>query len=65
MERVGSDPLHITDQEQAHLVPEQCEAGSCDRPRHVPLGPAESRRDVRVPVGDQSPGFSAAETSGD
>ena len=54
-----ADLLHITDQEQAHLVPEQCDVPVAVtvhdmfhlKPRRIKAG------DVRVPVGDQSPGF--------
>ena len=54
-----ADLLHITDQEQAHLVPEQCDVPVAVtvhdmfhlEPRRIKAG------DVRVPVGDQSPGL--------
>ena len=54
-----ADLLHITDQEQAHLVPEQCDMPVAVtvhdmfhlEPRQIKAG------DIRVPVGDQRPGL--------
>ena len=59
MEGSEADLLHITDQEQAHLVPEQCDVPVAVtvhdmfhlEPRRIKAG------DIRVPVGDQSPGL--------
>jgi len=59
MEGSDADILHITDQEQAHLVPEDCELPVVVtvhdlfhlRPREIKAG------DIRVPVGNQRPGL--------
>ena len=59
MEDPEADLLHITDQEQAHLVPEECAIPVVVtvhdmfhlEPRQIKAG------DIRVPVGDQRPGL--------
>ena len=59
MEGSEADLLHITDQEQAHLVPEDCEVPVVVtvhdifhlRPRKIKAG------DIRVQVGNQRPGL--------